>query len=175
MMFGFKYSIGELKRSESIAPQSVIEFSQLRSLIKGMFPYVIEVKQGFEDKKLIPYIHTHQKSLEFISKSPIYLKQIAIAKLACEEEQLVYYEKALYSKESNYLAPTLKGTLPKKVFFKKLETCNFNYQFAHIRNTPSLITLHIKPYHKKSLQYHFAPMVDFNNTRLILIANTKDI
>lgn len=173
MMFGFKQSINELQRTQSITPHKVLEYSQMASAIKGMFPYVVEVQEGFEDKKLKAYIKTQPQLLEFISKNPIYGDEISIIKLECIEEQLIYYEKPLYSMESNYLEPKIEEEDKKKSFFKKLESCQFSYQFASIRNTPSLITLTLKPINKEALEYRFAPMVDFNNTRLIYIVNEK--
>ncbi|MEA2029639.1 MAG: prepilin-type N-terminal cleavage/methylation domain-containing protein [Campylobacterota bacterium] len=173
MMFGFKYGINELQRSRSIAPQKVIEFSQLRSLIKGMFPYVIEIQEGFEDKKLQAYIYPKAKSLEFISKNPIYSEDISIAKLECLDDDLIYYEKLLYSKHSNYLKPQLNEEDQKKVLFEKLENCQFEYKFATIRNTPSLILLKFQ-IKERQKEYRFAPMVDFNNTLLITIVNDKE-
>jgi len=175
MMFGFKYSINTLQKSRSIAPQKAIEFSQLRAAIKGMFPYVIEVREGFEDKKLQAYIYPKEKSLEFISKNPIYSDDISIAKLECQEDQLIYYEKPLYSPTSDYLKPSLEESDQKKVFFEKLEACHFSYEFADIRNTPLLISLEVQPINHASIEYRFSPMVDFNNTRLITIVNDKEI
>jgi len=174
MMFGFKQSINELQRTQSITPQKVIEYSQLRSLIKGMFPYVIEVQKNFGNTKLEAYIYPKDQSLEFISKNPIYSDEISIAKLVCEEEQLVYYEKILYSRKSDYLKPYINQSNQKKIFFKELQECNFNYQFEPIRNTPSLVTINLtfKNHHQS---YSFAPMVDFNNTRLISIVNETEL
>ncbi|MBN2824435.1 MAG: prepilin-type N-terminal cleavage/methylation domain-containing protein [Campylobacterales bacterium] len=174
MMFGFKQSINELQRSKFIAPQKVIEFSQLRSLIKGMFPYVIEIQRNFEDKKLEVYIYPKTDSLEFISKNPIYSHEISIAKLECREDKLIYYEKPLYSPTSNYLAPSLNEEDRKKSFFENLEECNFSYEWGTIGNNPTLITLQFKPLNKASKEYRFAPMVDFNNTRLITIVNDRE-
>jgi len=172
MMFGFKQGISELQKSRSITPQKAIEFGQLRSLIKGMFPYAVEVQEGFEDKKLQIYLKAQEYSLEFISQSPIYYDEIVIAKLECLEEALVYYEKPLYG--GNYLAPKLEAKDKKKIFFKPLETCQFSYQWGGVGNNPTLITLSLKSAHKAPMEYRFMPMVDFNNTRLIGIVNDKD-
>jgi len=173
MMFGFKFGINTLQKSRSIAPQKVIEFAQLRSVIKGMFPYVIEVQEGFEDKKLQVYLYPKNKSLEFISKNPIYSEDISIAKLECLDDTLLYYEKPLYTKQSNYLEPQLNDEDKKRVLFEKLEDCQFEYQFTTIRNTPSLITLKVTKQEQVN-EYRFAPMVDFNNTRLLTIVNDKE-
>ncbi len=172
MMFGFKQSISHLQQSRSIAPQKAIEFEQLRTLIKGMFPYVVEVQEGFEDKKLQTYLQAQENSLEFVSQSPIYHDEIVIAKLQCLEEALVYYEKPLYG--GNYLAPTLEAKDKKKIFFESLEACQFSYQWGGVGNNPTLVTLSFKSSHKAPVEYRFMPMVDFNNTRLISIVNDRD-
>jgi len=172
MMFAFKYSINEFKRVGSLVPHKVLKYHQLASLINGMFPYVIEVQRGFEKKKYEPYIYPKEKSLEFISKNPIYSDKISISKLECSDKGLKYYEKLLYSKDSNYLAPKIEESDFKDIFYKDIESCKFSYNFNSSRNNPTLITLTTSK-NSKIKEYIFAPMVDINNTLLILRLNTK--
>jgi len=172
MMFAFKYSINEFKRINSLVPQKVLKYHQLASLINGMFPYVIEIQRGFEKKKFEAYIYPKEKSLEFISKNPIYSDKISISKLECDNGELKYYEKLLYSKKSNYLKPKIEESDLKDIFYKDLDNCSFSYKLNKGRDNPTLIRLKMTA-NNKSKEYIFAPVIDINNTRIILQLNTK--
>jgi len=172
MMFAFKYSINEFKRIDSLVPHKVLKYHQLSSLINGMFPYIIEVQKGFEKKRYEAYIYPKENSLEFISKNPIYSDKISISKLECSDGNLKYYEKLLYSKDSNYLAPKIQESDFKDIFYKDMESCRFTYEINSNRNNPSLITLQTSS-NNKIREYVFAPVIDINNSLIILRLNTK--
>ena len=172
MMFAFKYSINEFKRINSLVPQKVLKYHQLSSLINGMFPYVIEVERGFEKKKYEAYIYPKEKSLEFISKNPIYSDKISISKLECDDRELKYYEKLLYSKESDYLKPKIEESDLKDIFYQNLDDCKFSYKVKKGRDNPLLITLRTTT-NNKTKEYIFSPVIDINNTQIILQLNTK--
>ena len=172
MMFAFKYSINEFKRIDSLVPQKVLKYHQLASLINGMFPYVIEVQRGFEKKKYEAYIYLKEDSLEFISKNPIYSDKISISKLKCDDGKLKYYEKLLYSKSSNYLKPKIEESDFRDIFYQDLDSCIFSYELNKGRDNPTLIRVKTTT-DNKTKEYIFAPVIDINNTRIILQLNTK--
>jgi len=168
MMFAFKYSISQFTRIGSIVPKKAIGYDQLRGVISGMFPYSVDIQRGFEDTKLEPFIYLKNKEMLFISKNPIFNRDISIIKIECKDDKLNYYEKILYDKHSNYLAPVIEDIDFKKSYFDDLEECSFEYNFVEKKETPSLIILIMKN-SKESLEFDFSAMIDMNNTKNILI------
>lgn len=168
MMFAFKYSLSQFNRIGSLVPKKAIYYDQFRGVISGMFPYPVDVQRGFEKRKLEPFIYLKEKEMLFISKNPIYNREISIIKIECKDDKLNYYEKILYSKNSDYLAPVIEDIDFKKSYFDDLKECDFRYDFVEKKETPSLITLFIQN-SKESLEFNFTAMIDMNNTKNILI------
>lgn len=168
MMFAFKYSLSQFARIGSIVPKKAIEYDQLRGVIGGMFPYAVDIQRGFQKSKLEPFIYLKEREMLFISKNPIFTKDISIIKIECKNDKLNYYEKILYDKHSNYLAPKIDDTNFKKSYFSNLNECYFTYNYQEKRETPTLVSIYLKT-DKESLNFDFSPMIDINNSRNILI------
>jgi len=110
-----------------------------------MVYYTVDEYDNFNKpmKKLHTFLVATPNKLTYITKNPIFLKNISLASLECLDEKLVYYEEELFNR-IDFLVPRLKSDSMSKVFFDDLQECDLEYQFISKNDLPLNVTINIK-------------------------------
>ena len=129
-VFAFKYQLMAIHKTQKVGINKAIIYKQIRSSLQSIKYYIVDEYDnlGYPMKQLHPFFHATKTELNFITESPLFSEDIAIAKLKCEDDKLIYIEEALYGR-IDFLRPELLSDSKKTIFYSNLDTCKFTYIF----------------------------------------------
>jgi prepilin-type N-terminal cleavage/methylation domain-containing protein len=126
--FAFRMQLISIHKSKTEGLNSIIEYTQLRSTLESMSYYAVEEYDvlGNPMKNLHYYFKGNDKSMSYITTSPIFSDVISVSRLECTSEGLLYIEEPLFE-NINFLTPTLLDSSHSKIFYKMFNNCKFTY------------------------------------------------
>lgn len=142
-MFSFKYQLIMIKKTKTSGISRAIIFNQLKTSIESMKHYVVDDYDmlGKSMNNLHYFFIGKQKKMEYITTNPLFSKEIAVVKLICKDQNLIYQEEPLY-KRIDFLRPEVLENSRSSILFKNLDKCEFEY--IPKENIPSQVILHIQ-------------------------------
>lgn len=137
-LFAFRSQLIMIKKAKVSGINTVLSFDQLRSSLQSMKYYVVDDYDAFGNdmKKLHFYFDGTKKEIDYITTNPLFSKNIAVVKLYCKDDELIYREEPLYGR-INFLKPQILDDSKKLTLFKGLDSC----QFFFFKNSKKLQTL----------------------------------
>jgi len=138
-MFAFKFFIKSLDSVELSLPTQAMSYSYIDHSLSGFYFYPIKTPELL--KKQQYFFKFTKKSLTYITTTPLYYKQISVAKVECEKGYLYYYESPLYTSLQDYTNPTIISKQFKKTLLRHLESCSIDVKLVQDFNIPSYVTL----------------------------------
>lgn len=170
-MFSFKHLLITMKKTDFTGINKVLKFNQLRTSIQSIKYYVVDDYDILNNpmKNLHHYFDGTKLQLNYITKSPLFSKDIAVVKLSCLEEALIYQEEPLYGK-IDFLRPLVLEDSKRITIYRDLEICEFEYfikdkKFETITNqVPTAININIKNY-KQKIDIYSDIKSDYNITK----------
>jgi len=129
-MFAFKLSLHQIDRGDSLTFSEVMHFSQMKNLINSVYFYVVE-----KDDSLNPTLFSYEylfnknnKELVFVTDGALLSKHLSLVKLKILDDSLIYYEKPIYDKKSDYKHPKFKGDEESIVLLSNIADASFHYE-----------------------------------------------
>ncbi len=173
-MFSFRLQLITVKKTKEVGINEVLHFNQLRASLSSVKFYVVDDYDmlGFAMKKLHFYFDGTPDEIDYITTNPLFSDDIAVVKLICKEEKLVYKEEPLYG-NIDFLRPQVLEQSRETVLFKNLSLCNFGYIYnrqkrREIHNNPPssvIISLETK---KQKKNFYVNVKSDYNISKGII-------
>ena len=132
-VFSFKYQLIAIQKTKKVGINKVITYNQIRTSLQSIKYYIVDDYDmlNYPMKKLHTYFKGTKTKINFITTSPLFSKDIALAKLECIEDSLIYQEEALYG-DIDFMRPELKEESKSITFYSNLQKCEFNYLYDDI-------------------------------------------
>lgn len=173
-MFSFKHLLLTMKRTDFTGINKVLKFNQLRTSIQSIKYYVVDDYDILNDpmKNLHHYFNGTKSTMKYITKSPLFSKDIALVKLSCLDNKLVYQEEPLYER-IDFLKPAVLKNSRKVTIYNNLKICEFNYFIKNkkfemlINQVPTNININIKN-NKETLNIYTNIESDYNISRGVI-------
>jgi len=142
-MFSFKYQLIMIKKAKTSGINRAIIYNQLKTSIESMKYYVVDDYDmlGNPMDNLHHFFIGKQKMMEYITINPLFSKEVAIVKLVCEGQNLIYQEEPLY-KRIDFLKPEVLENSRSITLLKNLDKCEFEY--IPKKNIPRQVILHVQ-------------------------------
>ena len=167
-IFAFRYQLIAIKKSQKVGFTTVLNYNQLRTSIQSIKCYVVDdydmLKQPM--KQLHIFFKGNSTQMTYITESPSFSKELSLAKLSCNDSELLYSEEKLYG-SLDYLSPKFTQDVSNIVLYKNLKDCNFNYHVKKIsydtleNKMPTAITLKLN-IDDKNQEIHINVKSDYN-------------
>lgn len=127
-IFSFKYQLIAINKTQKVGINKVLAYNQLRSSIQSMKYYVVDDYDNLNKpmKNLHVYFNGTKDEVNYITTSPLFSKDIALVKLLCLDNELIYQEEPLYG-NMNFLRPELGIESRKETIYNNLSNCEFKY------------------------------------------------
>lgn len=173
-IFSYKHILITFKHIKTASINRSIDFHQLRSSLQSMHYYIVDDYNNLNQpmKNLHPFIKATPQSLLYITKSPLFSKDITLAQLSCDDDKLIYQEEPLFQK-IDFLAPKMPEDSQKKVFFDALTHCEILYQFRNNGVFPETVTLQLKS-ELKEVMYITSIQSDYNTSTFRINSKVYD-
>ncbi len=173
-MFSFRLQLITVKKTKEVGINAVLHFNQLRASISSMKYYVVDDYDtlGFAMKSLHFYFEGTAKEMNYITTNPLFSNDVAVVKLTCKEDKLVYKEEPLYAKV-DFLQPQVLQESREEVLFKDLSLCNFNYIYNKQKkrelynDLPSVVIINVSTKEKKK-NFYINIKSDYNISKGII-------
>jgi prepilin-type N-terminal cleavage/methylation domain-containing protein len=167
-MFAFKFLISRSSNTSVVLPKRAIHYELLNQSISGIYPYVVEKKEDFDEPKLEYFFNAKKNFFSYITTNPIYYEESCIAKVYYTDSSLFYSESPLYHAKQNYKKPEI---LTDPVFQTRLlediSKFTINYSILEASSIPAKISVHIT-HNEKEYTWIFSPKTDFHNLKDLL-------
>lgn len=170
-VFSFKHQLLTIGNLKKVGINKVIHYNQLRASIQSIQYYIVDhydiVNQPM--KKFHPYFNGTKDEVNYITSNPIFSKDIAVVKVECLDDRLVYYEEPLY-KDIDYLKPTFKKDSKQSTIYNDLDVCEFEYIKNNnnmqdiLDDIPSSIVLSLSSKNRSS-DLHIDIKSDYNQSK----------
>ncbi len=169
-MFSFKHLLLTMKKTDFKGINKVLKFNQLRTSIQSIKYYVVDDYDMLNHsmKNIHHYFSGTKMTMRYITSSPIFSEDIAVVKLSCIDESLVYKEEPLYGK-IDFLRPGVLEESRQINIYNDLEVCKFEYfikdkKFESVANEiPTAINIKIKN-NKQKVDLYTNIKSDYNQT-----------
>ena len=127
-VFSFRMQLNTITKAKQENIQTVILYSQIRSIIESIKFYVVDSYDsiGLPTKNLHYFFQGNEKKVTFITTNPLLTKNDALVSFTCKENQLLYKEEPLFFR-INFLLPSFKEDSNQTILFKNLDSCKISY------------------------------------------------
>jgi len=127
-IFSFKYQLMAIDKTQRVGINKVLKFNQLRGSIQSIKYYIVDDYDNlnYPMKKLHTYFIGTKNKINYITKNPLFSKEIAVIKLECIDNNLLYTEEKLYG-NIDFLRPSVKEDSRKTTLYDNLNRCEFKY------------------------------------------------
>ncbi len=127
-IFSFKYQLMAIHKIKKVGVSAVIKYAQLRSSLESVKHYVVDDYDMLNQpmKNLHYYFKGTKKEINYITENPLFSNDIAVVRLKCEEDTLLYKEEKLYG-NIDFLRPQLLEESRAMILYKNLDMCEFRY------------------------------------------------
>jgi len=167
-IFAFRYQLIAIKKSQKVGFTNVLRYNQLRTSLQSMKCYVVDDYDMLNQtmKQLHIFFKGNPTELTYITDSPVFSKEVSLARLSCRDSELLYTEEKLYGR-INYLKPTLPQDASQVVLYSNLNDCSFNYHVKELtfdtleNKMPTAITLQLN-IHDKEQEIYVNVQSDYN-------------
>lgn len=167
-IFAFRYQLIAIKKSQKVGFTHALSYNQLRTSLESMKYYVVDNYDMLNQpmKQLHIFFKGNPTELTYITDSPLFSKEVSLAKLSCKDSELLYTEVKLYG-QINYLKPALPQDASKVVLYKNLKDCSFKYHIKELtydtlkNRMPTAITLKLNS-HNKTQEIYINIQSDYN-------------
>ena len=165
-IFAFKYQLIAIHKTKKVGINKVLVYNQLQSVLESISYYIVDDYDMLNKpmKNLHPYFQATKDEINFITTNPLFSKNIAIAKLSCKDDTLLYKEEKLYG-DIDFLRPQLKEDSPERIFYKGIKNCAFHYEYIY--TIPSTVAISFEKNDKK-VEYYFHVQSDYNQSKGII-------
>lgn len=161
-LYSFRFISINMRNINNTNPQKAIHYDLLRGLFNSIYYYIdTNVEEVEIDKKFYLYFYGESKKCRFITKNPLFSREIALVELSYKDDNLWYKESPIFDKSKDYRHLERMEMEKKIPILKDIKELKFIYQFHNhnfseiIKEIPQLVTIKFK--HKsKEYQYHFA-------------------
>jgi len=177
-MFAYKMAIDQISRKEPVSFDDVMTYAWLRTLFATTYFYVVEKDTTFETEG-IEYLYlfdTGDKSVRFVTTTPLFGHRLSLVKLSVENGQLLYEQSSIYDPKQDYKHPKILSDAPKIILIDNMENARFSYEryFALPNDVTSRIPKIVKFSFEKngvennfffSVRYDYYPLKNFLKSR----------
>lgn len=127
-VFSFKYQLIAVTNIKKSGIDSIIKYNQIKSSLESIKYYLVDRYDNLNRpmKNLHYYFNGSSKEVNYITRNPLFSTDIAIARLSCKDNKLIYQEEKLYGK-IDFLRPTIPQESRAYVFYTNLNECTFQY------------------------------------------------
>ena len=128
-VFAFRLQLITIHKAKTEGLNTVIKYTQVRSLIESMKYYVVQEYNmlNLPTKQLHYFFQGDSKHIKFITTNPLYSTSDSLVELSCKGDKLVYKEEPLYGK-IDFLQPDFLDSSDSSIMYKNLSECTFFYQ-----------------------------------------------
>lgn len=159
-IFSFRYQLIAITKAQKVGFTKVLTYNQLRTSLASMKHYVVDDYDMLNQtmQNLHVFFNGNKNELTYITESPMFSKEIALAQLKCVDSALVYTEEALYG-NIDFLRPQLQESSQEVVFYDNLTACGFSYHvkekiFEELKNElPTAIAINIQSQERAEEMY----------------------
>jgi len=171
-VFAFRLQLITIHKAKTEGLNTVIKYTQVRSLIESMKYYVVQEYNmlNLPTKQLHLFFNGDQREMKFITTNPILSSSDALVELVCKDHKLIYKEEPLFDR-IDFLQPDLLEDSREIVLYKDLQQCRFSYKNVQGVKTgeleniiPKAIEIRIEDKFGKIVIY---ASVKEDNTRLV--------
>lgn len=170
-VYSFRFVLLHLSKQEFSGIDRLLSYTQLRASIESMRYYVVDEYDAFLNPMddLHYFFQGEENQMIYITQNPIFSDGIAVAKLECKEQKLLYTEEPLYGR-IDFTQPDILDDSAQRVLFENLVACHFFYrkdgQTLTIlqRNLPTSVELKLAT-HSQSFDFYIDIRTDYNITK----------
>ena len=127
-VYSFRFVLLHLSKQEFAGIDRLLSYTQLRASLESMRYYVVDEYDAFLNPmdNLHYFFDGDQSQMIYITQNPIFSDAIAVAKLECKEQQLLYTEEPLYGR-IDFTQPNILQDSAQRILYKDLQECAFIY------------------------------------------------
>lgn len=170
-VYSFRFVLLHLSKQEFSGIDRLLSYTQLRASLESMRYFVVDNYDAFLNPMddLHYFFDGEQTQMIYITQNPIFSDAIAVAKLECKEQQLLYTEEPLYGR-IDFTKPHILDDSAQRVLFENLVTCQFFYhkngqtQINMQRELPASVELKLAT-PNQSFDFYVNIRTDYNITK----------
>lgn len=127
-VFSLRYQLTSITKLKKSGIDKVIKYNQIKSSVESMMYYVVDQYDNLNRpmKDLHYYFYGTNKEMNYITLNPLFSSDIAIVKLICQDDKLIYKEEKLYG-NVDFLRPNILENSREYTFYSDLEECEIQY------------------------------------------------
>jgi len=127
-VYSFRFILLDISKQEFLGIDRLLSYTQLRASIESMRYFVVDDYDAFLNpmNNLHYFFMGEETKMSYITQSPIFCDSIAVVKLECKEQKLLYNEEPLYGRIDFTQPKTLEDSA-QKIVFENLQECRFLY------------------------------------------------
>jgi len=167
-VYSFRFILLNISKQEFSGIDRLLSYTQLRASIESMRYFVVDDYDAFLNpmNDLHYFFMGEETKMSYITQNPIFCDSIAVVKLECKEQKLLYNEEPLYSRIDFTQPKTLEDSA-QKIVFENLQECRFFYHkddqtlTSLQRDLPTSIELKLAT-HNQALDFYIDIPTDHN-------------
>jgi prepilin-type N-terminal cleavage/methylation domain-containing protein len=138
-LFAFRLQVITITKAKKTSIEPVIIYENIRASLESMRYYVVNDYDLLHHplRQLHYFFNGDNASILYISENPLLSSDIAVSKLLCQDNALMYYEEPLYQ-YIDYLRPAIPDENKPIQLYDNLEKCSFSYVNLQETNVSSL-------------------------------------
>ena len=128
-VYSFRFVLLHLSKQDFQGIDRLLSYTQLRASLESMRYHVVDEYDPFLNPMddLHYFFKGDDKEMIYITQNPIFSDAIAVVKLECKEQQLLYTEEPLYER-IDFTQPDVLDDSAQRILFDKLVACRFIYR-----------------------------------------------
>jgi len=167
-VYSFRFVLLHLSKQEFSGIDRLLSYTQLRASLESMRYYVVDDYDAFLNSMndLHYFFKGEEAQMNYITQNPIFSDSIAVVKLECKEQKLLYTEEPLYGR-IDFTQPDVLQDSAQRILFENLVACRFLYRkdgqtlTSLQRNLPTSVELKLAT-HNQTFDFYIDIRTDHN-------------
>lgn len=179
-LYSFRFISINIRNINNTNPQKAINYDLLRGVFNSIYYYIDNNEKEIDiEKKFYFYFYGERDSCKFITKSPLFSKEISLVKLQYKDNRLLYGESTIFNKNKDYRKLDILRLEKEIVILKNIDNLKFSYKINNkntkelINEIPELVNIEFK-LNSKEYNYSFSIKSKSLNKLKILKFNRKE-